>query len=116
MGVFEFIIIIVVISTLGKVAISVGGPLVDKLGDLAGEVARSKKAERQGAVLEPEVVEELEKRLARIEDRLDFLEELKAPSRSRALGGGLDRGADRRGATGPARRDTTADEPAAGDA
>ncbi len=99
MELFEFIIILVLITTIGKVLIGVGGPLVSKLGDLAGELAASRKAEREEAVatLESDVVEELERRLARIEDRLDFLEELKAPDRPRALGSGrgLDRGARR---------------------
>ena len=99
MELFEFIIILVLITTIGKVLIEVGGPLVSKLGDLAGELAASRKAEREEGIgtLESDVVEELERRLARIEDRLDFLEELKAPDRHRALGSGrgLDRGARR---------------------
>lgn len=100
MELFEFILILVLITTVGKVLIEVGGPLVNKLGDLARELASSKKEER-AAALESEVVEELERRLARIEDRLDFLEELKAPEKPRALGGGhgLDRGAGPRGET-----------------
>jgi phage regulator Rha-like protein len=90
MEVFEFIIILVVITTLGKVAMAVGVPLVDKLGDLMKELAAARKAEADDAVpraLEADAVEELERRLARIEDRLDFIEELKAPDRRRAIGG-----------------------------
>lgn len=95
MGVFEFIIIIVIISTLGKAAMAVGGPLVDKLGDIAREMASSRRVDGSGssAALESEAIEELERRLVRIEDRLDFLEELRAPRKPRALSGGLDRGA-----------------------
>lgn len=86
MGVFEFVIILVIITTLGKVIMAVGAPLVDKIGDLAREMAASRRVEQgSGGSLPPEVVEELEKRLTRIEDRLDFLEELKAPDRNRAL-------------------------------
>lgn len=95
MELFEFIIILVLITTLGKVAMAVGAPLVDKLGDLVRELAASKKAEREGlggADLDPAVLEELESRLARIEDRLDFLEELRAPEKRRSIGGGLERG------------------------
>lgn len=124
MELFEFIIILVLISTIGKVLIEVGGPLVGKLGDLARELAASRKDREEGAAtLEADVVEELERRLARIEDRLDFLEELKAPDKTRALGRGqgLDRGAGRPAAgdrepappeSGPTRTDEdTAGEP-----
>jgi hypothetical protein len=102
MGVFEFVIILVIITTIGKVAMAVGAPMVDKLGDIAGQMATDRQGRKQvgGPELDPELIEELERRLARIEDRLDFLEELKAPERRRALGGGLERGA-RHGATGP---------------
>lgn len=95
MGVFEFVIILVIITTLGKVAMAVGAPLVDKIGDLVRELASSRRGEGEDrARLDPGVLEELENRLARIEDRLDFLEELRAPERRRAIGRqGLDRGA-----------------------
>jgi hypothetical protein len=95
MDVFEFVVILVIITTLGKVAMAVGAPLVDKIGDLVKELAASRRGEGQDAArLDPVVMEDLENRLARIEDRLDFLEELRAPDRRRAIGrGGLDRGA-----------------------
>lgn len=109
MELFEFIIVIVLITTIGKVVMAVGAPLVDKLGDLVRELAASKREDRaglKGGDLDPAVLEELENRLARIEDRLDFLEELKAPNRRRAIGErGLDRG------SGPGRG-----EPVGGDA
>lgn len=124
MELFEFIIILVLITTVGKVLIEVGGPLVNRLGDLVGELAASRKSEREEmvATLESDVVEELERRLARIEDRLDFLEELKAPERPRELGDGygIDRGADRRGTTDrppppPGTRPNRTDEGTAGE-
>lgn len=119
MGVFEFVIILVIITTLGKVAISVGRPLVDRLGDIAGELAASKRAERERTSqprLDPDVVDEIERRLARIEDRLDFLEELKAPEKPRALGGdhGLDRAGGPRGVTEPGRQRSETDDPTVG--
>lgn len=89
MGVFEFIVILVLISTLGKVAIAVGGPLAGHVGDLLKEMAEDRRAGREtvgpGGNVGVDTVEELEGRLARIEDRLDFIEALKAPSRPPAL-------------------------------
>lgn len=88
MGVFEFIIIIVLITTIGKVAMVVGAPLVDKLGDIVGEMAASRRAggSASSTALESEVIEEL-----------------RAPEKLRALGGerGLDRGAGPRGRMQP---------------
>lgn len=99
MGVFEFILILVVISTLGKAAIAIGGPLLNHLGDYLKELAAEKRARREGleagSPLPPEVVEELELRLARIEERLDFLEELRAPAKRRAIAGGAAGAPDR---------------------
>lgn len=104
MGVFEFIVILVLISTLGKAAIAISGPLADHLGDLLREMAAEKRARREalqsGQPVSVEVVEELELRLARIEDRLAFLEELKRPDRrssltSGSVGGDAGRGTDR---------------------
>ena len=94
MELFEFIIILVLITTLGKVFIAVGTPLVNKIGDLVREMAASRRGETDElGSLDPAILEELEIRLARIEDRLDFLEELRAPEKRRSLGrGGLDRG------------------------
>jgi hypothetical protein len=92
MGVFEFVIILVLISTLGKAAIAIGGPLLNHVGDYFRELAAEKRTRREtlesGSPLPPEVIEELELRLARIEDRLDFLEELRAPVERRAISGG----------------------------
>lgn len=91
MGLFEFILIIVVVSALGKAAMAIGGPLADHLGDFLRETAAEKRARREalesGAMPGADVLEELELRLGRIEDRLDFLEELRAPPDRRALHG-----------------------------
>lgn len=88
MPVFEFVIILVLITTIGKVIMGVGAPMVDKLGDLVREMVAARKEGPAPAELSGEVLEELERRLARIEDRLDFLEELKAPEKRRSLGSG----------------------------
>ena len=121
MGIFEFILLILVIITVGEVLTKVGVPLVDKLGDVVKEMSSGKRSDREVRSLDSEVVEELERRLARIEDRLDFLEELRAPDRRRALGGGhgLDRGGGRRGemapGTEPERGSSPTDERTAGE-
>jgi hypothetical protein len=90
MGVFEFIILIVVIITLGEVGKAVLQPLAQHGGELLKEMAAERRAGRQGGQagapsLDPDVIEELEGRLTRIEDRLDFLEELRSPARPPAL-------------------------------
>lgn len=103
MSVFTFVIILVLITALGKVATEIGAPLAGSLGELLSERAAEHKARRKnlesGTRLDAEVVEELEKRLGRIEDRLDFIEALKAPNRPGALTSGL---ADPPPAQGPA--------------
>ena len=103
MDLFEFILLIVLISTIGKVLIEVGVPMVNKLGDLVGELTQSRRERGEVSELEADVVEELERRLVRIEDRLDFLEQLRAPAERRALGtpSRLDRAVERRGTVEP---------------
>lgn len=101
MGVFEFILILVLISTIGKVAASLGGPLFDHLGDYLRETAAERKARREslesgGPAADGALIEELETRLTRIEDRLDFLEELRAPARHRSLASPPDDGDEAR--------------------
>lgn len=89
MEVFEFVIILVIITTLGKVLMTVGVPMVNRLADLVRELAAGNRTDvdAAGKGVEPELLEEIENRLARIEDRLAFLEELKAPDRRRVIGG-----------------------------
>lgn len=77
MGLFEFIIIIVLIASGFEMVTKIGVALARQLG------ARRRDAGTAGAVesgsVRAEAIEELEQRLVRIEDRLDFLEELKSP-------------------------------------
>lgn len=85
MGVFEMIILVVIITTFGKIGLT----LADHAGALMKESAAERRARKaaieSGAPMARDVVEELERRLTRIEDRLDFLEELRAPERRRSL-------------------------------
>lgn len=80
MGVFTFIILVILISTLGKAALALAGPVGEHLGELMSEMTAERRARRvaleSGVRLDSTVVEELETRLARIEERLDFMEEL----------------------------------------
>jgi hypothetical protein len=98
MGVFTFIIILVLISTLGKAALAIAGPLGDHLGELLREMSAERKARREaiesGVRLDSVVVEELETRLDRIEQRLDFIEELRAPEQPASLPRGAPRPGD----------------------
>lgn len=93
MGVFTFVLLIILITTVGKAALAIAGPLGDHLGELLKEMTRERKARRQalesGVRLDSVVVEELETRLARIEERLDFMEELRSPEPSARLPIGL---------------------------
>lgn len=79
MGVFEFVIILVLISTLGKAAVSLGGPLADLINEAAAERRARRKAIQSGRAPDQGLVDEIETRLLRIEERLDFLEQLRAP-------------------------------------
>jgi hypothetical protein len=77
MGLFEFIIIIVLIASGTEMITKIGVALTRQLGN------RRRPADEPPPVpagaVRSEALEEIEERLARIEDRLDFLEELKAP-------------------------------------
>lgn len=95
MGVFEFILIMILIITLGEVATKVLPPIAGRVADLLGDVVRERREVRSGREAPPlpgDALEELEGRIARIEDRLAFLEELKAPERPHSLGRGDERG------------------------
>lgn len=84
MGMFEFILVLVVITTFGKLGTAAIKPLAGGWGELMREKAAEHRARRKalesGVRLDSEVVEELETRLARIDERLDFLEQLRSPA------------------------------------
>ncbi|MEJ2184950.1 MAG: hypothetical protein P8Z36_03335 [Gemmatimonadota bacterium] len=81
MGVFEFVLILVLVTSLFKVGGRLMAPVAARFADLLGEMAADRRARREGVgpAADPELIAELEQRLARIEDRLDFLEALRAP-------------------------------------
>ena len=90
MGLFQFIIILVLIISLTEMVTKIMVPVARRLADLLAEMARERKALREGPAPAPgelsaAAVESLENRLARIEDRLDFIEELRAPPSRAAL-------------------------------
>jgi hypothetical protein len=87
MSVFAFIIILVLIITIGDVAGKVLGPVARRHAE---GIARRKAPPEVGPaaptnLLPDPALEELEVRLARLEDRLAFLEELRAPRRPAEL-------------------------------
>ena len=92
MGVFEFVIILVLIVTVGEAATKIMVPISKRVAEYIAESIREKRALREGGAAPPghelpgEAIVELEERLARIEDRLDFIEELKAPERRPGIG------------------------------
>jgi hypothetical protein len=90
MGVFEFVIILVLVTSLFKVGGQLMMPVARRLADLLGEMAADRRAHREGveASMDPELIAELERRLAQIEERLDFLEELRAPPVKERLSSG----------------------------
>lgn len=91
---FEFVLAIVVIVALIRAGAAVMGPIAGKLAELIGEAAADRRANREGLSrggdVDTQAIEHLERRLARIEDRLDFLEELRKPDQPRALPDGDD--------------------------
>ncbi len=92
MDVFTFVLLIILITTLGKAGVAIAAPIGRHLGDLLKEMSAERKASRQalesGVRLDSVVIEELETRLARIEERLDFVEELRRPDRLAGLSAG----------------------------
>ncbi|HKJ93706.1 MAG TPA: hypothetical protein VJ957_11075 [Longimicrobiales bacterium] len=90
MGVFEFVLILVLVTSLFKVGGRLMMPVAHRLADLLGQMAADRRAHREGVAsgMDPELVAELENRLARIEERLDFLEQLRAPAARERIGSG----------------------------
>ncbi|MEJ2678671.1 MAG: hypothetical protein P8174_06305 [Gemmatimonadota bacterium] len=87
MGVFEFVLILVLVTSLFKVGGSLMAPVASRFADLLGEMAADRRARRVGVgpTADPELIAELEQRLAHIEERLDFLEKLRAPAATERL-------------------------------
>jgi hypothetical protein len=90
MGLFEFILILMAIIVFGEIVTKVLPPLVNRMADLIGDMLQERRQLRTGESQPPPEawLEELEGRLARVEERLEFLEELKAPDRPAALKSG----------------------------
>lgn len=85
MGVFEFVLILVFIVIAFEAGTKVLAPVARRLADLLADMVDERRELRRGpppAQLSDRALEELENRLARIEDRLEFIEELKAPDRT----------------------------------
>ena len=81
MGLFEFILILVLIISITEIVTKIGVPLAKRLGDRFGSAPEDRRRldeALRAAAIPAETIEELEQRLARIEDRLAFLEELRA--------------------------------------
>jgi hypothetical protein len=104
MGLFEFILILVFLVVVVEAGTKLLAPLSRRLADLIGEMVEERRHQRLGPPPSsapddalPAALEELEDRLARIEDRLEFLEELKAPVTRRGLRAGEDRDEAERG-------------------
>jgi hypothetical protein len=98
MGLFEFILILMAIIVFGEIVTKVLPPLVNRMADLMGDMLQERRQLRGSESQPPPEawLEELEGRLARVEERLEFLEELKAPDRPAALKSGrADRGPGR---------------------
>lgn len=93
MGVFEFVVLLVLVTSLFKVGGRLMAPVAARFADLLGEMAADRRARREGIgpAADPDLIAELEQRLAHIEERLDFLEELRAPPAADRLPGGARR-------------------------
>lgn len=97
MGLFQFILILVIALSLIEAGTKIMLPVARRLSELLGESAQEKRARREGqemGLLPSQIIAELEERLTRIEDRLEFLEELRAPARRQSLSSGDDASGD----------------------
>jgi hypothetical protein len=91
MGLFEFILILVFMVVIIEAGTKLLLPLSRRAADLMGAMAEERRLAGKPApraTLLDANLEEIEDRLARIEDRLGFLEELKAGDSHPALRGG----------------------------
>lgn len=90
MNIFYFILILVLIISVTEMITKIGVPLAKRLADRTSDadLERLRDEVRAAAALPPEAMDELEQRLARIEDRLAFLEALKEPVETPRLSAG----------------------------
>lgn len=90
MNIFYFILILVLIISVTEMITKIGAPLAKRLADRTSDadLERLRDEVRAAAALPPEALDELEQRLARIEDRLEFLEALKEPVETPRLSAG----------------------------
>lgn len=102
MSPFAFVILLFVIAMVAKLGSALVLPISRALSELISESARDKRARREGAPADmarlADVVESLEARLGSLEERLDFVEGLRAPEARRGLPAGgapADEGASR---------------------
>jgi hypothetical protein len=82
MGLFEFILILVFIVVAFEAGTKLLVPVARRFADLLADMVEERRELRRGpppAELSDRALEEIENRLARIEDRLEFMEQLKAP-------------------------------------
>lgn len=85
MGVFEFVLILVFMVVAFEAGTKLLLPVARRLADLLADMVEERRELRRGpppAQVSDRALEEIEDRLARIEDRLEFMEELRAPDRA----------------------------------
>lgn len=90
MGPFEVSAIAIVMVVFGIVAIFIGRPLVNSLGQLLTELRRDRKelgAEREVVAELQSTVRRLEDRVERLEAGLEFVEQLREGEAERRLTG-----------------------------
>jgi len=83
MNPFEMVVILVLIGAIAKAGTTLMLPISNALARWLEEAALDRRSEREGAPRElPPTggMESLETRLTRLEERLDFVEELRAPA------------------------------------
>jgi hypothetical protein len=103
MGLFEFILILVFMVVIIEAGTKLLLPLARRMADLIGAMADERRGvvrRAEPAALTDATFEEIENRLARIEDRLGFLEELRAPVDRHAVPAGSERGRELTDSTG----------------
>jgi hypothetical protein len=85
MGVFEFVLILVFMVVAFEAGTKLMLPVARRLADLLADMVEERRELRRGpppSQLSDRALEEIEDRLARIEDRLEFMEQLREPDRA----------------------------------